>query len=69
VCNGAELAPLDGVRSIDLAAIAGSEVVAERLALDTGAAMLIRPDHYVAARWKRPDAEHVRAALLKAQGR
>lgn len=69
VCNGAELPLPDGVRSIHLAAIPGSEVVAERLALDTGAAMLIRPDHYVAARWKRPDVEHVRAALLKAQGR
>ncbi len=69
VCNGAELPLPDGVCSIDLAAISVSEVVAERLALDAGAAMLIRPDHYVAARWKRPDAEHVCAALLKAQGR
>jgi len=33
-----------------------------------GTAYLIRPDRYVAARWRRPDARELAAALQRATG-
>ena len=53
----------DGVRTI---AVDG--VAAARLGLPEGAACLVRPDQYVAARWKRPRAEDVDMALTRAKG-
>jgi 3-(3-hydroxy-phenyl)propionate hydroxylase len=41
---------------------------ADRLALPIGAACLVRPDQYVAARWHRPTPDAVEAALLRARG-
>lgn len=40
----------------------------ERYALEDGTAYLIRPDHYVAARWRAPRPELVQAALSRAMG-
>lgn len=41
---------------------------ADRLGLTEGAAYLIRPDQYVAARWKAADLVAVEAALFRAKG-
>jgi 3-(3-hydroxy-phenyl)propionate hydroxylase len=43
-------------------------LAAERLALPEGAACLVRPDQYVAARWLTPDAARIEAALQRAKG-
>lgn len=43
-------------------------LAAERLGLVPGAAVLVRPDHYVAARWKAATAADVDAALIRAKG-
>ena len=42
--------------------------IAARFALESGAAYLIRPDGHVAARFARPDAAVIRAALARALG-
>ncbi len=41
---------------------------ADRLGLSDGAAILVRPDQYVAARWKAPTAAGIEAALIRAKG-
>lgn len=43
-------------------------LAAQRLALTPGAAVLVRPDQYVAARWKSARAGDVEAALIRAKG-
>ena len=43
-------------------------LAADRLGLRDGAAALVRPDQYVAARWKAADAAAVEAALNRAKG-
>lgn len=52
-----------GVRLVTLSGLA-----AARLDLAPGAAVLVRPDHYVAARWKAATAGDVEAALARATG-
>lgn len=52
-----------GVRVVEVDGLA-----ADRLGLTVGAAALVRPDHYVAARWKSPDPTAVAAALARAKG-
>lgn len=51
-----------------LKVIAIDGLAAERLAMPAGSACLVRPDHYVAARWKRPGTEKIVAALSRATG-
>ena len=46
-----------------------SELLAKRYDAQPGTAYLIRPDRYVAARWRRPDPGAVRAAVARATGR
>lgn len=46
----------------------GDDVLRERYALTAGSACLIRPDHHVCARWIKPDAAAIRAALARAKG-
>ncbi|KXF78000.1 FAD-dependent oxidoreductase [Paramesorhizobium deserti] len=48
--------------------IAVDGLAAERLALPEGGACLVRPDQYVAARWKFPDAAKIEGALIRAKG-
>lgn len=52
-----------GVRLVEVDGLA-----ADRLGLRDGAAALVRPDQYVAARWKAADAAVVEAALNRAKG-
>lgn len=52
-----------GVRLVEVEGLA-----AERLGLDAGGAVLVRPDQYVAARWNAPDPAAIEAALVRAKG-
>ncbi len=56
------------VTLLDLAAIPGSELARSRYGLDAGGAVLVRPDQYVAARWKTPTGEAISTALARAKG-
>lgn len=58
-----------GCDLIDLAEDrAGPSPLHDRYDLDQGSAYLIRPDQYVAARWKAPGAAAIEQALHRAQG-
>lgn len=59
----------EGVEVLDLAGVGGSGLVLERYGLDQGGGYLIRPDQYVAARWKNPNAEAIDRALARACAR
>ncbi|WP_206244760.1 FAD-dependent oxidoreductase [Novosphingobium terrae] len=60
---------IEGLRSLNVADLGDSEgLVAQRYAMEPGAAYLIRPDHYVAARWHQPSAHQISAALQRAKG-
>ncbi|MEZ5897200.1 MAG: FAD-dependent oxidoreductase [Parvularculaceae bacterium] len=54
------------VKVIDLAE---ASLVIERYALPLGGACLIRPDQYVAARWRSPDAASFVGAIARATGK
>lgn len=58
-----------GLDVLDLAGF-GSEaaLAAERYDLAPGSACLVRPDQYVAARWRSPDLERIGRALARARG-
>jgi len=57
-----------GLKVVDLAEWDRSEDAVRRYGLEGGGAYLMRPDQYVAARWKTPNAGGVRAALARARG-
>jgi 3-(3-hydroxy-phenyl)propionate hydroxylase len=58
-----------GVGLVDWHAGEGEgDVLSERWDLSPGSAYLLRPDQYVAARWRAPTAESVTAALQRAKG-
>lgn len=58
-----------GIRHIAVETLGDpSGLIAERYDLQPGSAYLIRPDQYVAARWRRPDAGAVTASLARAKG-
>lgn len=58
----AELLDLAGMNRADL------ELLRQRYDLRPGSAYLIRPDQYVAARWREPTQQQVLAALRRAKG-
>ena len=58
-----------GVRESGASTLADAEAwAAQRYDAQPGTAYLIRPDQHVCARWRHPDATHVRAALARATG-
>ena len=65
--NGASIAA-DDVGMVDLSDSDVDEEARSRCGLPPGAAMLVRPDQYVAARWLAPTSEKLRAALQTAKG-
>ncbi len=68
LANGVDHEPPKGVRLIDISKRADLSVLLDRYELTPGAAYLFRPDQYVAARWKKPAASKIAAALKKAKG-
>lgn len=62
--DGGEDAP-EGVDVID---ISTAPIALARYGLEAGGGYLIRPDHYVAARWKNPDVAKITGALARAKG-
>lgn len=59
-----------GVELLDVSNLPGAyPILIERYGLEEGSGYLVRPDQYVAARWKRPvSAQEILAALQKACG-
>lgn len=66
--NGPPVEVPEGVKTVDLSRFADNALALERYALRDGGAYLIRPDQYVAARFKRPTGEAIAGALAKARG-
>lgn len=70
--NGTELGVPEGVKDIRIGGEGGladpSGLVASRYDADAGAAYLLRPDGYVAARFRHPTRETIAAALSRAEG-
>ena len=58
---------LEGAPGVDI--IDDTGLVAERYDAGTGSFYLIRPDQYVAGRWKQADAAKIKAALARATGK
>jgi 3-(3-hydroxy-phenyl)propionate hydroxylase len=53
---------------VDIIELEDAPVALARYGLEAGGAYLIRPDHYVAARWKRLDVAKIAGALARAKG-
>ena len=68
LCDGDPGFDIPGVHRIDIADIADAALLSERYGLMAGGAYLIRPDHYVAARWHTPTQSAVSTALAWATG-
>ncbi|EJN12082.1 2-polyprenyl-6-methoxyphenol hydroxylase-like oxidoreductase [Bradyrhizobium sp. YR681] len=70
--NGAAIDAPDGVKNIRIGGRSGlddpSGLVARRYDAEPGAAYLLRPDGYVAARFRHPTREAIAAALSRAAG-
>jgi len=70
--NGAQVGAPEGVKDIRIGGEGGLAdplgLVAKRYDAEAGAAYLLRPDGYVAARFRHPTREAIAAALSRAQG-
>lgn len=58
----------DGVEVIDVSQTSPNDLVLERFGLEAGSAYLLRPDQYVAARFRQPTFEAIANALSRARG-
>ena len=70
LCEGWNGPAAAGFEVVDLAGFDpnGLECLRQRYDLAPGAAYLIRPDQYVAARWREPTPERIAQALARAKG-
>lgn len=59
---------IDRLDLVNVSSAAEAELVRQRYALTPGSAYLIRPDQYVAGRWKSPSRSAVSTALARAKG-
>jgi 3-(3-hydroxy-phenyl)propionate hydroxylase len=67
--NGWNPGPIEGLRVLDLhTRHADTSIALERYDLSDSSAYLIRPDQYVAARWRRPTVQRIQDALSRAKG-
>ena len=48
--------------------VEGEALIVDRYDLAPGSACLIRPDQYVAARWRTPTPQKISAAIARAEG-
>lgn len=69
LCNTAPVCKDVGIACVDLADESDAALVIERFGLEPGCAYLIRPDQYVAARFRHPTAVKLARALDRANGR
>lgn len=67
--NGVEGVEACGINIVDVAALKGVDAIVQRYDLTAGSASLVRPDQYIAARWRAPTAGKITAALSTATGR
>lgn len=67
--NGLPEAMAADVACIDLATMSGTELAVDRFNLTPGAAYLIRPDQYVAARFRHATRQKIAGARARAMGK
>ena len=61
---------VDGLEVIDIAKYpCDSGLLRMRYDMEPGTAYLVRPDQYIAARWKNTDSNDIQAGLMRAMGR
>jgi 3-(3-hydroxy-phenyl)propionate hydroxylase len=60
--------PRRDLRNVDLGSFTSADLAIARYGLEQGGAYLIRPDQYVAGRWRNPDPAAIDAALARAKG-
>jgi 3-(3-hydroxy-phenyl)propionate hydroxylase len=59
-----------GVEILDISTLSGDlSLLRSRYAMHTGTAYLIRPDQYIAARWRNPKPDNIEMALAQTMGR
>lgn len=68
LCDGAPDFSLEGLDVLDVRGRDAEGLIAQRYALAPGAAYLVRPDQYIAGRWKRPGLDAIAAAMARAKG-
>ncbi|MGD9811692.1 MAG: FAD-dependent oxidoreductase [Sphingobium sp.] len=66
--NGDPGLDIPGVEPLDISDRSQTDLLIGRYDLAAGSAYLIRPDQYVAARWKAPNAPAIAEALARAKG-
>jgi len=66
--NTSQAFDIPEVAILDIAGTENHELLIERYDLTPGTAYLVRPDHYIAARWKSPDAATISRAVERAKG-
>jgi 3-(3-hydroxy-phenyl)propionate hydroxylase len=56
----------EGVEPVDIIRLPAEGLAAERYDARPGTTYLLRPDQHVAARWRKPEASDITAALKRA---